>query len=58
MGGSSPRVGSLIDKCIQGEIAGVILFIIRKEAELCCLVAPVPVTIDLRLFYFKSDIRV
>lgn len=36
--GSSLSVGSLIDKCIQGEIAGVILFIIRKMKELDCAV--------------------
>jgi hypothetical protein len=37
-GGFSLSVESLIDKCIQGEIAGVILFIIRKMKALNCAV--------------------
>lgn len=59
--GLSLSVGSLIDKCIQGEIAGVILFIIKKMKELnCALVAPEPVIIVPPLIYFtfNSDVGV
>jgi hypothetical protein len=53
LGGLSLSVGSMIDKCIQGEIAGVILFIIKKMKELnCALVAPEPVIIVSPLIYF------
>lgn len=54
--GGSLSVGSLIDKCIQGEIAGVILFIIKKMKELnCALVAPEPVIIVPPLIYFSFN---